>query len=323
MHTYILKSDRLYQGLCVTIWIIIIFEVTMFSKFYNISSKTLGIVLLSSIPFCANAQDNKSTTPAPATSAATAPASTTSTAATAPAATPTITSPAAPAMPVAPKDTPIDPTAPTAMPTATDPAAATVPATGTTATTPDGSPSLLISPAPTVPAADNTLIDKAVAAMNTNNVDDFVTIFDNSNFLFITMKGDKVTTLPELKVQWGTMFGTTGELKGFKASLTPGKVMELAPGAASFDGSIVFTTPENKTVRAIISGAMKYSDSTWKVNTMHISSNDLVKMQSEAEFQKNKGGSSGTLMSVLLGFALGVVGMLYFVRSKKAKQQQQ
>ncbi len=281
----------------------------MFSKFYNISGKTLSIVLLSSIPFCAHAQDNKSTTPAP-TSTTTSPITTS-----------TITSPAAPAMPTAPKDGTLDAAAaPTGMPTATDPAA--TPSTGLTPTAPDGTPSLLISPAPTIPAADNTLVDKAVAAMNTNNVDDFVSVFDNSNFLFITMKGDKVTTLPDLKVQWGSMFGTTGELKGFKASLTPGKVMELAPGAASFDGSIVFTTPENKTIRALISGSMKFADSAWKINTMHLSSTDLVKMQSEAEFQKNKGGSSGTFMSVLLGFALGVVGMMYYARSKKPKQAQ-
>jgi hypothetical protein len=277
----------------------------MFSKFSNISGKTLSIVVLSAIPFCAYAQDNKTPTPAP---------------------TPTVSSPAAPAMPVAPKDGPMDAAAPTAMPTATDPAAAAAttaaPGTGMAPTTPEGTPSLLISPAPSIPAADNTLIDKAVAAMNTNNVDDFVTIFDNSNFLFITMKGDKITTLPDLKVQWGAMFGTTGELKGFKASLTPGKVMELAPGAASFDGSIVFTTPENKTIRALVSGAMKFTDSAWKINTMHLSSSDLIKMQSEAEFQKNKSGSSGTFMSILLGFALGVVGMMYFVRSKKSKQPQ-
>jgi hypothetical protein len=179
----------------------------------------------------------------------------------------------------------------------------------------------LITPAPTIPTADNSLLDKAVAAINTSTVDEFASLFDSGSFQFITLKGDKVTSIPELKVQWGAMFGTTGTLKGAKATLTPGKVIELASGAAAYDGSIVFTTADNKTVRALITGTMKYSEPAWKISTMHLSSNDLVKMQEEAEFQKNKSGSSGTLVALLLGFVLGAVAIIYY-KSRRPKQAQ-
>lgn len=268
----------------------------MFFKFYNISGKTLSIVALSALPFYACAQDDKTLTTAPTT----------------------ITSPAAPAMPSTPKDNSPDTTVPVTIPTTMEPA--TMPLSPTAQ--PEGTNTLLITPAPTIPAADNSLIDKAVSAMSANNVDDFTSIFDNSNFLFITLNGDKVTSMPELKVQWGAMFGATGTLKGVKATLTPGKVMELSPGAASYDGSIVFTTAENKTIRALITGAMKFSDSAWKINTMHLSSNDLVKMQDEAEFKKKNSGSSGTFMALLLGLVIGVVGMMYYSKSKQPKQAQ-
>lgn len=243
--------------------------------------------------------------------------------------------PTAPSMPAMPKDaaipsepTTITPSTTTSTTTSDSTVAAPLvtntnaaPITADSNAIQNQSP-ITVIPAPTIPSADNTLLDKAVKAMESNDVDSFVTIFDSSNFVFFTPKGDKVSNMPELKVQWGTLFGANGALKGVKATFTPARMVELNSGATSYDGSIVFITPENKNIRAIISGSMKYDDSSWKIATMNFSSPDLIKIQTEQELMAKK-SSTSPLFVILFGFILGAVVMYYITKNKLARETHQ
>lgn len=174
-------------------------------------------------------------------------------------------------------------------------------------------------PITVIPSADSTLLDKATNAINSNNVDEFVSIFDSSNFVFITPKADRINNIPELKVQWATIFGSNGFLKDAKAKFTPTKMIELVPGASTYDGSLVFTTSDGKTIRAVVSGAMKYYDNAWKVVTMNFSAPDVIRINAEQESMSKRSGVSAPIM-LLFSFLLGIGTMFYVGKRARAKQ---
>ena len=268
--------------------------------YFNKPLTVLTLTAILGMSSAAIAQDT--TTPAPAT-----PVAPTSPVVSAEPAIPAIApAPVAPVAVEAPAATPPAPVAPvdaSAMPVTPAPAAPT-----TMNQMPmDASNQVMLQSVMLVnlPKADATIVDKLVEAFNSRSYEKYAEMFSKEGFSVVTADFNSVSTPEALKSHWDNKFAATSHFKDAKATATVDSVKDLAPGIALITGKMNVTMDQNTNAMTMFTIIAKYEDNAWKINAMHASSKDMMKMILAAEMKPESNAMMDAfyaLVGLLIGF---------------------
>jgi uncharacterized protein (TIGR02246 family) len=156
-----------------------------------------------------------------------------------------------------------------------------------------------------LPKADATIVDKLVEAFNSRSYEKYAEMFSKEGFSVVTADFNSVSTPEALKSHWDNKFAATSHFKDAKATATVDSVKDLAPGIALITGKMNLTMDPNTNAMTMFTIVAKYEDNVWKINSMHASSKDMMKMILAAEMKPESNAMMDAfyaLVGLLIGF---------------------
>ncbi len=157
-----------------------------------------------------------------------------------------------------------------------------------------------------LPKADGSIVDKLVEAFNSRDYEKYSSIFSKEGFTLITSDFQYASTPEALKNKWDAKV-VDHNFKDSKAAATVESVKDLAPGIAMITGKFNLVMDANRTAMSMFTLLVKYEDNAWKINTLHASSKDVMRMVLADEIKPESNAMIDAvyaILGLLIGFVL-------------------